>query len=86
MPLGVGIAGIAGGLALSKRDRRSKVLGVPMPKLSAPKMPKPKMPKLNGFNPSSDNLAEAAKHAGSFAKKASELASEARSTRDALKD
>ena len=67
---GVGLAGLAGGLALS-RDRRTKVLGV-------------RMPSMSGAQATSKNVAEAAKHVGSFAEKAGELASEVRSTREAI--
>jgi hypothetical protein len=42
------------------------------------------MPKLNGAQAASKNVAEAAKHVGSFAEKAGELASEVRTTREAI--
>ena len=67
---GAGLAGLAGGIALT-RDRQKKVLGV-------------RMPSMGGARATSKNVAEAAKHVGSFAEKAGELAHEVRTTREAI--
>ena len=67
---GAGLAGLAGGIALT-RDRQKKVLGV-------------RMPSMSGARATSKNVAEAAKHVGSFAEKAGELAHEVRTTREAI--
>ena len=68
---GVGLAGLAGGVALAGRNSRKRVLGVPMPTKS-------------GTQAVSENLAEAAKNVGSFGEGMGSLAAEVRKVREGV--
>jgi hypothetical protein len=67
---GAGLAGIAGGVALT-RDRHRKVLGVPLPSQRTARV-------------TSKNLAEAAKSAGALAERTGQVAEQVRVVSEAL--
>lgn len=70
---GMGLAGLAGGVALAGRNSRKRVLGVPMPTKS-------------GTEAVSKNLADAAKNVGSFGEGMGSLAAEVRKVREGIGD
>jgi hypothetical protein len=67
---GAGLAGLAGGVALT-RDRHRKVLGVPLPSQRTARV-------------TSKNLAEAAKNAGALAERTGQVAEQVRVASEAL--
>ena len=67
---GAGLAGLAGGVALT-RDRHRKVLGVPLPSQRTARV-------------TSKNLAEAAKNAGALAERTGQVAEQMRVVSEAL--
>jgi hypothetical protein len=68
---GMGLAGLAGGLALASRNTRNRVLGVSMPTKS-------------GTEAVSKNLANAAKNVGGFGEGMGSLAAEIRKVREGV--
>lgn len=71
LAVSAGLVGLAGGVALTSRNSRKRILGVPMPTKS-------------GTQAVSKNLADAAKDVGSFGEGVGSLAAEIRRVREGL--